>query len=121
MARAIIHNSNYRSVEEAKGAINRYFDERNRHFREHPRRAARESGARSEWRLSSLMGIAAKTRASGECLCSNGRSSEGPAIRRRPLSVLKQTLGLFPLSRSTVTSTGRDPQRPLHEPSAVRK
>ena len=41
MARAIIHNSNYRSVEEAKGAINRYFDERNRHFREHPRRAGK--------------------------------------------------------------------------------
>ena len=48
MARAIIHNSNYRSVEEAKGAINRYFDERNRHFREHPRRAGKEeSEARS--------------------------------------------------------------------------
>jgi hypothetical protein len=43
MARAIIHNSNYRSVEEAKGAINRYFDERNRHFREHPRRAGKRS------------------------------------------------------------------------------
>src|SRR5580704_8760463 len=41
MARAIIHNSNYRSVEEAKGAINLYFDERNRHFREHPRRAGK--------------------------------------------------------------------------------
>jgi hypothetical protein len=41
MARAIIHNSNYRSVEEAKGAINRCFDERNRHFREHPRRAGK--------------------------------------------------------------------------------
>jgi hypothetical protein len=41
MARAIIHNSNYRSAEEAKGAINRYFDERNRHFREHPRRAGK--------------------------------------------------------------------------------
>jgi transposase len=42
MARAIIHSSNYRSVEEAKGAINRYFDERNRHFREHPRRAGKK-------------------------------------------------------------------------------
>jgi transposase len=39
MARAIIHNSNYQSVAEAKAAINRYFDERNRHFCEHPRRA----------------------------------------------------------------------------------
>ena len=32
MARAIIHNSNYQSVAEAKAAIDRYFDERNRHF-----------------------------------------------------------------------------------------
>ena len=39
MARAIIHNSNYQSVAEAKAAIDRYFDERNRHFCEHPRRA----------------------------------------------------------------------------------
>jgi len=36
---AIIHNSDYRSVAETKGAIDRYFDERSRHFREHPRRA----------------------------------------------------------------------------------
>jgi len=42
MARAIIHNSDYRSVVEAKGAIDRYFDERNRHFREHPRRAGKK-------------------------------------------------------------------------------
>ncbi|MBU3890678.1 IS630 family transposase [Methylosinus sporium] len=39
MARAIIHNSDYGSVDEAKAAIDRYFEERNRHFREHPRRA----------------------------------------------------------------------------------
>jgi transposase len=39
MARAIIHNSNYKSPDEAKIAIDRYFDERNRHFREHPRKA----------------------------------------------------------------------------------
>jgi len=39
MARAIIHNSDYSSVDEAKAATDRYFDERNRHFREHPRRA----------------------------------------------------------------------------------
>ena len=39
MARAIIHSSDYASVDEAKTAIDRYFDERNRHFREHPRRA----------------------------------------------------------------------------------
>jgi transposase len=39
MARAIIHNSNYASTEEAKAAINRYFDERNEHFRLNPKRA----------------------------------------------------------------------------------
>jgi transposase len=39
MARAIIHNSDYRSIDEAKAAIDRHFDERNRHSREHPRRA----------------------------------------------------------------------------------
>jgi DDE superfamily endonuclease len=39
MARAIIHNSDYKSVNDAKTAINRYFDERNRHFLANPRRA----------------------------------------------------------------------------------
>jgi len=39
MARAILHNSDYPSVEEAKRAIDRYFAERNLYFREHPKRA----------------------------------------------------------------------------------
>ncbi|MBR0708638.1 IS630 family transposase [Bradyrhizobium liaoningense] len=39
MARAIIHNSNYQSPDEAKAAIDRYFEERNEHFRANPRRA----------------------------------------------------------------------------------
>lgn len=39
MARAIIHNSNYPSVEAAKCAIDRYFAERNEHFSVFPRRA----------------------------------------------------------------------------------
>jgi len=39
MARAIIHNSDYASVEAAKVAIDRYFVERNDHFQKHPRRA----------------------------------------------------------------------------------
>jgi transposase len=39
MARAILHNSNYGSVEECKAAIDSYFAERNRAFLEHPRRA----------------------------------------------------------------------------------
>jgi transposase len=39
MARAILHNSNYRSVDECKSAINMYFADRNRAFLERPRRA----------------------------------------------------------------------------------
>jgi hypothetical protein len=42
MARAIIHNSNYSSVEAASDAIDRYFDERNRHYAENPKRAGRK-------------------------------------------------------------------------------
>lgn len=42
MARAVIHNSDYKSAEEAKAAIDLYFVERNHHFQEHPRRAGRK-------------------------------------------------------------------------------
>jgi hypothetical protein len=41
MARAIIHNSDYRSVEEAIAAIDRYYTDRNEHFRQHPKRAGK--------------------------------------------------------------------------------
>jgi transposase len=39
MARAIIHNSNYKTSDDAKAAINGYFAERNAHFNQYPRRA----------------------------------------------------------------------------------
>jgi transposase len=39
MARAVIHNSNYSSVDECKRAIDRYFRERNEAFAKNPRRA----------------------------------------------------------------------------------
>jgi transposase len=39
MAIAIIHNSDYQSVDHAKQAIDRYFGDRNQHFIEHPKRA----------------------------------------------------------------------------------
>jgi DDE superfamily endonuclease len=39
MARAVIHNSDYASKEEAKTAIDRYFNERNEYFRLNPKRA----------------------------------------------------------------------------------
>lgn len=39
MARAVIHNSDYASVEECQNAIDRYFNERNAYFKQHPKRA----------------------------------------------------------------------------------
>jgi transposase len=42
MARAIIHNSDYSSVEAAKEAIDLYFSERNAHFSKHPKRAGQK-------------------------------------------------------------------------------
>ena len=39
MAKAIIHNSDYQSVEECKFAIDRYYSERNGCFQKHPKRA----------------------------------------------------------------------------------
>ena len=42
MARAIIHNSDYQSVEHAVAAIDRYFQERNEHFLNHPKRAGKK-------------------------------------------------------------------------------
>jgi len=39
MARAIIHNSDYPSVDAAKEAIDRYFSERNEYFSKYPKRA----------------------------------------------------------------------------------
>lgn len=41
MARTIIHNSDYKTLNEAKAAIDRYFAERNAHFRLHPKKAGR--------------------------------------------------------------------------------
>jgi hypothetical protein len=39
MPRAVIHNSNYASVEEAKAEIDCYFLERKENFKRHPKRA----------------------------------------------------------------------------------
>jgi DDE superfamily endonuclease len=41
MARAVIHNSDYATVEDAKAAITRYLEDRNRSFALAPRRAGR--------------------------------------------------------------------------------
>lgn len=42
MARAIIHNSDYPTLDDARAAIDRYFEERNVQFQEHPRRAGKK-------------------------------------------------------------------------------
>lgn len=42
MARAIIHNSDYPSVKAATESIDLYFEERNRHYRDNPKRAGRK-------------------------------------------------------------------------------
>jgi hypothetical protein len=42
MAKGIIHNSDYPSVDAAKDAIDRYFKERNDHFVHCPKRAGRK-------------------------------------------------------------------------------
>jgi hypothetical protein len=42
MARAIVHNSDYPSPDAAREAIDRYFAERNEHFRQNPRRAGKK-------------------------------------------------------------------------------
>jgi hypothetical protein len=42
MARAIIHNSDYKSVGECKIAIDRYFEDRNHQFKKNPKRAGKK-------------------------------------------------------------------------------
>ena len=42
MARSIIHNSDYKTLDDAKAAIDRYFVERNAHFTLHPKRAGKK-------------------------------------------------------------------------------
>jgi len=42
MAKAIIHNSDYQSVDECKLAIDRYFSDRNQAFSENPKRAGKK-------------------------------------------------------------------------------
>lgn len=42
MSRAIIHNSNYQSIEEAKNAIDTYFKERNQAFIKNPQKAGKK-------------------------------------------------------------------------------
>jgi hypothetical protein len=61
MSRAVIHNSNYNSVDEAKAAIDWYLADRNKHFREQPQRAGKKSGGRSVNSLCFLRRTTART------------------------------------------------------------
>ena len=42
MARSIIHNSDYKTPDDAKAAIDRHFADRNAHFLRHPRSAGKK-------------------------------------------------------------------------------
>jgi transposase len=48
MAKAIIHNSNYQSIDECKVAINKYYEERNKHFQKNPKRAGNKIWGKEE-------------------------------------------------------------------------
>lgn len=52
MSRAIIHNSNYASKEDAKNAIDRYFLERNDYFKRHPKRAGNKIWGKERTKVS---------------------------------------------------------------------
>ncbi len=41
-ARSVVHNSDYKSIDEAKAAFDRYFAERNEQFLRNPRRAGKK-------------------------------------------------------------------------------
>lgn len=41
MARAVLHNSDYATLEDAQAAVGRYLEDRNDAFRREPRRAGR--------------------------------------------------------------------------------
>ena len=60
MARAIIHNSDYKSVGECRTAIDRYFEDRNQQFKKNPKRSGKKFGERSEKKLSLAKAIIAK-------------------------------------------------------------
>ena len=42
LAKAVLHNSDYESVEACKKAIDRHFEERNQHFKKNPKRAGKK-------------------------------------------------------------------------------
>ena len=61
MAKAIIHNSDYQSVDECAGAINRYFSDRNKFYIKNPKKQATKFGEKKELNQSLAKAITAKT------------------------------------------------------------
>jgi hypothetical protein len=49
MSRAVIQNSAYQSVDDAKAAVDRYFNEPNAHFKDHPAAGWREDMGQGTW------------------------------------------------------------------------
>jgi hypothetical protein len=70
MSKAILHNSNYQSVDECKAAIDRYFSDRNRFLKIIPSAQETKYGAGRGLRRCSGMLISAKTRI-GDSLVGN--------------------------------------------------
>jgi hypothetical protein len=50
MARAVIHNSDYPAVDQAKAAIDRHFQDRNTDFKKHPKPAGRKNWGQEQAR-----------------------------------------------------------------------
>ena len=66
MARAVIHNSNYKSKDDAKCAIDRYFTERNEYYRINPQRAGKQFRVVSVTLRNFLKAIILRIRNTGE-------------------------------------------------------
>ena len=82
MAKAIIDNSDYQSVDEAKEAIDRYFAERNTFFRANPRRAGGKIWGKSGSSQRSRRARTARTRDTAERSLTDG--GPRPGIHREP-------------------------------------
>jgi hypothetical protein len=83
MARAILHNSNYESADACRGAMDRYFAERNRAFLEHPRRAGKKIWGKERVEASLGRKIIAKTRVGGSQCESTVKMKEEPRVSSR--------------------------------------
>ena len=87
MARAVIHNSDYPSVEAAKEAIDGHFHERNLHFSKHPKRAGQKI-----WRMERVPSEF-RGRAKLRIRCTNDMlSTAHPYSHCHPMSTLQDAI-----------------------------